>query len=222
MANDSRRSDTATPIASLPGQRHHRHRVCILHEERWGRMEERWGPEPPPLLRTPGINSRGGSGGFGPDLVFHRSKFKYLARDRPMTNRHEVRWPAPLAEGRRMRKEQMAKLPKNLLADHIPSKSMRVGCVRSFFVGGSFSFINLFTRYEVEGREHLSNVARGQGGGPRVDHGEQPRVAVRRPDGVDRGAQDPQLQRRDEVLVELACASNFNPQGKGARGPGDR
>ena len=116
-----------------------------------------------------------------------------------------------------MGKEQMSRLPKNLLADHIPSKSMRVRVrSRSFFVGGSFSFINLFTRYEVEGRENLLEaVVRANAAGRglitvsnHVSLFDDPMVLIA-------ALKIRNFNVETKCWWSTACASNFNPQGKG-------
>ncbi|MBI5486045.1 MAG: 1-acyl-sn-glycerol-3-phosphate acyltransferase [Deltaproteobacteria bacterium] len=116
-----------------------------------------------------------------------------------------------------MQHEQKSRLPKNLLADRLTGKTMRLRVrTRSRFVGGSFSFINLFTRYDVEGREHLFEaVARARATGRglitvsnHVSLFDDPMVLM-----AVLGLRN--FNAETKCWWSTACASNFNPQGRG-------
>ncbi|MBI5502899.1 MAG: 1-acyl-sn-glycerol-3-phosphate acyltransferase [Deltaproteobacteria bacterium] len=116
-----------------------------------------------------------------------------------------------------MQHEQKPRLPKNPLADHITGKTMQFRVrTRSRLVGGSFSFINLFTRYDVEGREHLFEaVARAKAAGRglitvsnHVSLFDDPMVLIA-------VLKLRNFNAETKAWWSTACASNFNPQGKG-------
>ncbi len=109
------------------------------------------------------------------------------------------------------------KLPREPLSSWMEGRGHRFRVrTRSYFVGNSFNLINLFTRYDVEGREHLFEaVARARAAGRglitvsnHVSLFDDPMVLIA-------------VLKLHNFNVETkcwwstACASNFNPKGKG-------
>jgi 1-acyl-sn-glycerol-3-phosphate acyltransferase len=116
-----------------------------------------------------------------------------------------------------MDNDKSFELPKTPLVEFMHGKGKRLRVrTRSRFVGGAFNLINLFTRYDVEGREHLMDaVARAKAAGRglvtvsnHVSLFDDPMVLIA------------VLKLRNfnvetKCWWSTACASNFNPQGPG-------
>ena len=116
-----------------------------------------------------------------------------------------------------MKNTKPGKLPKEPLALRMDGRGHRLRVrTRSYFVGNSFNLINLLTRYDVEGREHLFEAveraaARGRGLITVSNHlslFDDPMVLIA-------------VLKLYNFNVETkcwwstACASNFNPKGNG-------
>ncbi len=116
-----------------------------------------------------------------------------------------------------MKNTKAGKLPKEPLALWMEGRGHRFRVrTRSYFVGNSFNLINLFTRYDVEGREHLFEAveraaAKGRGLITVSNHlslFDDPMVLIA-------------VLKLYNFNVETkcwwstACASNFNPKGNG-------
>lgn len=116
-----------------------------------------------------------------------------------------------------MDKTKPGKLPREPLSFWMEGRGHRFRVrSRSYLVGGTFNLINLMTRYDVEGREHLLEAveraaSRGRGlitVSNHVSLFDDPMVLVK------------VLRLRNfnvqtKCWWSTACASNFNPQGKG-------
>ncbi|NMC69881.1 MAG: 1-acyl-sn-glycerol-3-phosphate acyltransferase [Myxococcales bacterium] len=116
-----------------------------------------------------------------------------------------------------MNNTKPGKLPREPLSFWMEGRGHRFRVrSRSYLVGGTFNLINLMTRYDVEGREHLLEAVERAAASGRglitvsnhVSLFDDPMVLVK------------VLRLRNfnvqtKCWWSTACASNFNPQGKG-------